>query len=120
MTPKRIQRKRTKGWRTPPGAVYVGRPTKYGNPYRVEACGGGRREAVDLFEQLVRATDRGIWKRLASIEEIQRELRGKDLMCFCPLDQPCHADLLLKIANAPETYFIGVDLAAKVDVGVQA
>jgi hypothetical protein len=33
--PKRIQRKRTKGWRMPEGAVYVGRPTIFGNPFRV-------------------------------------------------------------------------------------
>ena len=35
-----------------------------------------------------------------TITEIVAELRGKDLACFCPLDQPCHADVLLEIANA--------------------
>ena len=33
--PKRIQRKRAKGWRTPDGAIYVGRPTRYGNPFKI-------------------------------------------------------------------------------------
>lgn len=34
-----------------------------------------------------------------SVEDVQRELRGRDLACWCPLDQPCHADVLLEIAN---------------------
>lgn len=33
--PQRIQRKRTKGWRMPEGAVYVGRPSRWGNPWSV-------------------------------------------------------------------------------------
>lgn len=84
----------------PEDAVYVGRPTVFGNPYRVQACGGGAVEAVGLFDRLVRSKDRGPWQRLASIALIRSELRGKDLACFCPLDLPCHADVLLEIANA--------------------
>ena len=34
-----------------------------------------------------------------SIDDVTRELRGRDLACYCPLDQPCHADVLLAIAN---------------------
>ena len=37
--PIRIQRRRTKGWRMPAGAVYVGRPSYFGNPFSVEMCG---------------------------------------------------------------------------------
>jgi hypothetical protein len=37
------------------------------------------------------------------IADIQRELRGKNLACWCPLDQPCHADVLLRLANTTLT-----------------
>ena len=93
--PKRIQRKRTKGWRMPEGAVYVGRPTKWGNPFAMFDTGQKmtRLEAVNCFRVYVLQQLRGPGYPL-------RELRGKDLACWCPLDQPCHADVLLEIANA--------------------
>jgi len=87
-TPQRMQMRRTKGWRRPPGAVYVGRPTKWGNPFSVAEH--GREEAVRLYRQHV--ADRH--------DEIRRELAGKDLMCWCPLGSTCHADVLLEIANS--------------------
>jgi len=80
--PQRIQRKRSKGWRMPENCVYVGRPTRWGNPFTGE-------NAVERFRDHV-AHDH---------EAIQRELRGKDLACWCSLDKPCHADVLLEIAN---------------------
>ena len=67
----------------PPDAVYVGRPTRWGNPYSVEEW--GRDEAIRKF-------------RLLSIPNLD-ELRGKDLACWCPLDKTCHADVLLELAN---------------------
>lgn len=98
--PKRIQLRRTKGWRKPAGAVVVARPTKWGNPFRVgERCdtpSGGhtvvrdRAHAVALFRA----------SRHARRPDIV-QLRGRDLACWCPLDQPCHADVLLEIANRP-------------------
>lgn len=110
--PKRIQRSRAKGWRMPEGAVCVCRPGKHGNPFRISQevtlCGdrpgeGGRKvfvhdaaEAVALYRQFT-ATNPDV--RAAAI----KELRGKDLVCWCGLDQPCHADVLLEIANEPET-----------------
>lgn len=85
--PRRIQRKRAKGWRMPDGAIYVGRPTKWGNPCRVS-----------------RERDRAAavaWFRAHVAPHLPvNELRGRDLVCWCPLDQPCHADVLLEIANA--------------------
>ena len=87
--PKRIQRKRTKGWKMPEGAVYVGRPTKWGNPHRH----GGRDLQVALYR-------RSIEKSAQAKDEIRGVLRGKDLACWCPLGVPCHADVLLEIANA--------------------
>ena len=100
--PERIQRKRTKGWRMPPNAIYVGRGTKWGNPFAIGEKGpfvNPRRtvqnaaEAVALFRQ---------WHKFpVAVGPAIAELRGKDLACWCPLDQPCHADVLLELANAP-------------------
>lgn len=113
MSPRRIQQRRTKGWRKPEGAVSVARPSKRGNHYRVVPVSRGyavkdpqnnywghyptiqdaRARAVHLYRVDVTDIDQG------NIPLIQKELRGKDLMCFCPLDQPCHADVLLELAN---------------------
>lgn len=93
--PRRIQRQRTKGWKMPPGATYVGRPTKWGNPYFV-----GRDGDADLCVRMYRnRVDSNLWS-FPTRWDIRRELRGKDLMCWCPLGQPCHGDVLLEIANS--------------------
>jgi hypothetical protein len=76
----------------PEGAVYVGRPTKWGNPFTVPDC-GTHADAVRCFESLLR--NGPLWN-----DEVRAELRGKDLVCWCSLDKPCHADVLLEIANA--------------------
>lgn len=74
----------------PRGAVYVGRPSPWGNPYQMGAD-GTREEVIAKFRNFVE--NRPNFK--ASIVE---NLRGKDLVCFCaPL--ACHADILLEIAN---------------------
>ncbi|MGQ3384509.1 DUF4326 domain-containing protein [Glutamicibacter sp. TV12E] len=94
---KRIQRQRTKGWRKPEGAVYVGRGSRWGNPYRVsgETTAQG---AVALFRDFIqRAPLDNNGQRVEAT--IRAELAGKDLMCWCPIDQPCHADVLLELAN---------------------
>lgn len=83
----------------PDGAVYVGRPTVWGNRYTVIRVGqriapgivGTAQEAVDGFRRM--------WSEPHQIGYIRERLRGKDLACWCPLDQPCHADVLLEIAN---------------------
>lgn len=116
--PERVQRKRTKGWRKPAGAVYVGRGSVWGNPFIVgettpadwhEPFAGievtDRAQAVELLRQYLawRAERPSGW--CSSIgptfqwERTIRTLRGRDLMCWCPEDQPCHADVLLQIAN---------------------
>lgn len=101
-TPKRIQRQRTRGWRMPPGAIYVGRPTKWGNHIKVGDYGKSpqaRRTAHWLavldFEKSIEWNPEGE----AYKEAARRELRGHDLACFCRLDEPCHADVLLRLAN---------------------
>lgn len=147
--PARIQRKRTKGWRMPEGAVYVGRGSKWGNPFgplrtpralarvpavdhpgheweyedRISAAGmrhdyfhpNGRiircdirymtaAEVVDCYRELI--AGEGRWpidfknsgRHYPHVKDVG-ELRGRDLVCWCPLDQPCHADVLLELAN---------------------
>ncbi|EIU48439.1 DUF4326 domain-containing protein [Mycobacteroides abscessus] len=99
--PERIQLRRTKGWRKPEGAIVVSRPSRWGNPYRAD---GNRPQAVALFRDMLQRApvgDGGWGLDGESVfDTIRRELRGHDLACWCPLDQPCHADVLLEIANA--------------------
>ena len=85
---KRIQRKRTKGWKMPANTVYVGRPSKWGNPYPPG-------KNYTHIGSLIRYE---IWLKciLNNNPHFLDELRGKDLACWCPLDKPCHADVLLK------------------------
>lgn len=96
--PKRIQRKRTSGWRMPEGAVYVGRPTKWGNPWQVgpamSPAGAVWRYNDAALGRLGRFT-----YGVPDVATIRAELAGRDLVCWCPLDQPCHADILLELAN---------------------
>lgn len=113
--PKRIQRKRTKGWRMPEGAVSVCRPSIWGNPFTIAAlravgvegpASALSRVCVDeyegwlaepsLFPERVRPASEAARQRI--LDNLSN-LRGKDLACFCALDQPCHADVLLRLAN---------------------
>lgn len=128
--PKRVQRKRIRGWRMPEGAKYVGRPSRWGNPFRIynghhlvgPAWNAVRMtwghipssepiyayvtssspihvaEAVGQFRMLMDIRRRDEPDRLC---EWLEPLRGHDLACWCP-PGPCHADVLLEIANSPE------------------
>ncbi|WP_436759369.1 DUF4326 domain-containing protein [Streptosporangium sp. V21-05] len=128
---KRVQLRRTKGWRKPEGAVVVSRPSRWGNPVRITPELGDRRGEV-MFRVHGSPMDRNggpayalietarlfatkffEWDLLngrygdayPSLDEIRRELAGRDLACWCPLpDRPgpdyCHAAVLLEIANA--------------------
>lgn len=99
--PIRIQSKRTKGWKMPPNTVSVTRPGKWGNPYKIGARDPRTGGVFDAASAVERFRNSLVLGRLAVSEEtIKRELRGKNLACFCALDQPCHADVLLEIANA--------------------
>lgn len=124
--PIRIQRKRTKGWKMPPNTVSVTRPGKHGNPFRVggyfkvggphvmsgismawsERCIWNKEtdpaiaiaEGYALIESAAQAVD--LFRKLVARGHVKADdLRGKNLACFCRLDQPCHADVLLEIAN---------------------
>lgn len=125
--PERIQRRRTKGWRLPKGAVIVDRTTKWGNPINLSDVGSQypsldetrvARLVVRDFEVLAARGELSFpnWRFAGGrrgpvswtyppVAEIRAELAGKDLACWCPLvDEhgtrlPCHADVLLRIAN---------------------
>jgi Domain of unknown function (DUF4326) len=147
--PERIQLSRAKGWRKPPGAVVVSRPSRWGNPFgyrkdtalcrypaalsdgdweyegRISADGMQhdyhhpdgritvchvrymtRAEIVECYRHLLlrdltpamRMTLGG-WRLPFTIEDVRRELAGRDLACWCP-PGPCHADVLLELSNA--------------------
>lgn len=115
--PQRIQLRRTKGWRLPAGAIVVSRPTKWGNPFTLWTVP----DAVELYRRwLAGEVDRAEWERRLAADkqplvaqlkignlELKRtnilnhiaQLRDSDLACWCPLDKPCHADVLLELAN---------------------
>jgi hypothetical protein len=99
--PKRIQRKRTRGYKLPPNTVCVTRPSKWGNPFRVgDTCGAvvitNAQMAVDLHRDMVLDIFCAYDFRL----RLRKELRGKNLACWCKVGTPCHADILLRIANS--------------------
>jgi hypothetical protein len=129
--PRRIQRRRTKGWRAPAGAIYVGRGTRWGNPctqVRYPALDGteweregrlgktsGQRHAFvhpdktvtwhlvqdATPEQAVEMFRRWLTEAPSLTAAVREHLSGRDLMCWCPTDEPCHADILLELANTP-------------------
>lgn len=106
--PVRIQRRRAKGWRMPADTIYVGRPTKWGNPFVPGTRGRTVKECVDLYQAIASgylcvSVEQPLIapqeRLLKSVQHDLGELRGKNLACFCRLDRPCHADILLALAN---------------------
>lgn len=73
----------------PADAVYVGRPSKWGNPF-VIGQEYSRAEAIQKYREYLSSS--------YLCHEIH-ELKGKDLVCWCA-PEPCHADVLLELANA--------------------
>lgn len=112
MSPTRIQRRRTAGWRKPDNAVIVSRPSRFGNPCKVATMQemgylDPHAAAVGFFEGWLRgsrfgwATDEGDARREQILAALPT-LRGKDLACTCRPDQACHADVLLRWAAMPD------------------
>lgn len=108
MKPQRIQLKRTKGWKMPPNTVKVDRSTRFGNPYTVKDARtwgylGTDSELARMCVAMFRKWQQGLeyiegrWP--PSTDTIVRELRGKNLACWCRPGDPCHADVLLELAN---------------------
>lgn len=88
--PKRIRLSRRSGWRKPETAIVVARPSRWGNPFTVEEY--GRTGAIDKYRTWIEG-------RIHDGHANLTELTGRDLACWCPLDEPCHADVLLELAN---------------------
>jgi hypothetical protein len=97
---RRVQLRRTKGWRMPHNTVKVDRSTKWGNPF-VVGRDGDRAECVARFERLLAGECANeaeqAWRERAVAN--RDELKGKDLGCWCAPDAPCHADALLRFAS---------------------
>lgn len=93
---QRIRLSRARGWRKPVGAVVVARPSRWGNPFTLEAY-GSRAAAVAAYASWIEAPEQALLR-----QAVRRELADKDLCCWCPLDGPCHADVLLRIAGTAQ------------------
>ena len=89
--PIRVHLRRTRGWRMPPNTVKVDRTTRWGNGY-IMAHEGTRDVAIARHREMAI----GLKEACPYYYE---PLRGKNLACWCPLDKPCHADVLLELAN---------------------
>ena len=99
--PKRIQRKRTRGWRLPPDTICVSRPGKWGNPFHLHEH-QSRANAVSLFGQWLNNPVSSPPDLAFARERILNDLhepRGKNLACWCREGECCHADVLLMMAN---------------------
>jgi hypothetical protein len=122
--PERIQMRRTKGWRKRAGVIYVGRPSKWGNPFVI---GGSLQRGDDLWPFIERGRSKTSNRFLASASDetvkildptiavelyadylaqnsplriaALEELAGHDLGCWCPIGAPCHGDYLVDLVN---------------------
>lgn len=99
--PRRIQLSRKKGWRLPPNTVVVARPTKWGNPFKVTPE-RSQNLSVGAFQMwlIVEGVTAGIPERKQWMLDNLKTLRGKNLACWCKPGTACHADVLLRLANA--------------------
>lgn len=113
--PVRIQLRRTKGWRKPEGAVVVSRPSKWGNPWvvgidpvwviqnhphapqTITSRPSTADDAVNWYRDCIE--DDPLLNLGWTLAEMRAALAGRDLACWCPLDAPCHGDVLLELAN---------------------
>lgn len=98
MTLKRIQLKRSKGWRKPENTKVVSRPTKYGNPFNWQEL-GSKEKAVEMFKAWLSGEIEAYQDKRRVILDSLPELKGKNLACWCKANEACHADVLLKMAN---------------------
>ena len=107
--PTRIRRSRAKGWTLPDNAVIVDRTSRWGNPF-VVGQDGIAAQCVYWYSMLMLGylviSLKSVRAQEATHAVLSGEhtkgwptLKGKDLACWCALDKPCHADVLLHIAN---------------------
>ncbi|MDI1264985.1 MAG: DUF4326 domain-containing protein [bacterium] len=105
-SPVRIQRQRTKGSKLPPNTVSVCRPGRWGNPFKVSEGFDSGDVKIPAITAEIAVTLYREWIETAlrnhpSTFDALAELRGKNLACWCRVGAPCHADVLLELANAP-------------------
>ena len=112
MKPHRVKLSRKLGWKMPPGTVKVDRSTKFGNPFVVDGeFILTKAKAIQYFRELLTRAIKGhplpagpggfglsqeIIDHFVLMAELISQIRGKNLACWCDLDQPCHADVLLE------------------------
>lgn len=125
---QRVVRTRKNGWKKPFNTVFVSRPTKYSNPFKLEKgniYGDASHRTGDQYPWvLIEPAPENIHARLVELyrewlagnnpwdiipvpftdKDIMEELFNHDLACYCPLDRPCHADVLLEIMKKPHTH----------------
>ena len=93
--PQRYQLSRKRGWRLPPNTISVARPGKYGNPHRMRDRSPAERLRViqeyssDLKVGLLEYTE----------DQLELELRGLNVACYCRTGEECHGDVILEVAN---------------------
>lgn len=73
-----------------PNAVYIGRPSAYGNPYII-GKDGTRDEVIEKYRNY-------LMNNTYLLEKAKKELKGKDLLCYCA-PEACHGDILVEIVN---------------------
>ena len=125
---KRIQRKRTKGWRMPENAKYIGRGSKYGNPLKVvpdkqfdnglgkifvhgwgdriwydTGLWGDTSDMLHMFDLMLRGNPfmnvkLQVWSNYFARLDLT-PLIGHDLACWCRIDKPCHGDCIINFLN---------------------
>lgn len=86
----------------PPNTVYVGRPTKYGNPFLIGYTSPSDNTKLMTREDAIILYERWLRQRVKGNPHFLDELKGKDLACWCPLNKSCHADVLLKFLEEKE------------------
>ena len=110
--PRRVQLRRSKGWRMPANTVKVDRTTLFGNPFSIKDFGHDR--AVELHRRWITGARFGrdvlgsvtvdLATKRKEVLQALPTLRGKNLACWCALPKPgepdrCHAAVLLELAN---------------------
>ena len=77
-------------WKNEPHDVYIGRPSKWGNPFKI-GRDGSRQEVIQKYRDMIIVNTE-------LIQQIPIELKGKTLGCWCKPD-PCHGDVLAELAD---------------------
>ncbi len=92
MTEPRVKRRHGLYDPIPDGGKFVGRPSRWGNPYKT-GPDGDRAEVIEKYRRALLVGELHV-----RVEDVRRELHGLDLYCYCA-PEPCHADVLLEAAN---------------------